>query len=82
MIDVKTAMSMVESKYPNKKLRGNPFKLGDLLLFWYVDKTATEDEAKWDNRIIGVNAMTGEMSTHSFLDEDIAFGNTEPITDY
>ena len=82
MVSVSAAMTMIEEKFPNKRLRGNPFKLGNLLLFNYVDKDSTEEEAMWDNGLIGIDAVTGKMSYHSIFDEDIAFGNTEPITEY
>lgn len=81
MIDVRTAIAMLTEKFPDKRLRGNPCKLNDLLLFNYVDKNGTEDEVKWDNGLIGVNARTGKISHHSAFDEDI-MQNAKPITEY
>lgn len=81
MISVRAAMAKIEKKFPDKRLRGTPFKIGDLLLFQYVNKTATEKEAKWDNGLIGVDAVTGKMSNHSFFDEDI-MGKGIPISEY
>lgn len=81
MITVREAMATIEKKFPDKRLRGNPCILNDLLLFNYVDKNGTEDEVKWDNGLIGVNARTGKISHHSAFDEDI-MENAKLITEY
>lgn len=82
MISVREAMIMIEKEFPDKRLRGKPCKLNDLLLFNYVDKNGTEEEVKWDNGLIGVNTRTGKISHHSAFDEDIMFGDVKPIAEY
>ncbi len=81
MIDVKTAIAMLEKQFPDKRIDGNPSQVDDLLIFGFVDKTATEEEAKWDNTVVGVNRFTGKISWHSLFDENI-MKNAKPITDY
>lgn len=81
MIDVRTAIAMLAEKFPDKRIDGNPGQIGDLLVFGFVDKSATEEEAKWDNTVVGVNRITGKISWHSLFDEDI-MQNVKPITEY
>ncbi len=81
MISVREAMAMIENKFPDKRLRGNPCKLDNLLLFNYVDKNETEEQAMWNNGLIGVNVVTGKMSHHSVFDKDI-MQNAKPILEY
>lgn len=81
MIDVKTAIAMLAEKYPNKRIDGDPGEVGDLLVFGFVDKNATPEEAKWDNTVVGVNRITGNISWHSLFDEEI-MKNAKPITEY
>lgn len=80
MIDVRTAIAMLEEKFPNKRVDGEPGEVDDLLIFGFVDKKATEEEAMWDNTVVGVNRITGEISWHSVFDEYI-IRNAKPITE-
>ncbi len=82
MIDVKTAIALVQKQFPQKRMRGGVDEVGNMYLFQFVDRDATEEEAKWDNALIGVDKATGEISHHSFFDDDILFGDVKPITDY
>ncbi len=81
MIDVRTAIAMLTEKFPEKRIRGNPVQIGDLITFDFVDKNATEEEAMWDNTVVGVNRITGKISWHSVFDADI-MNNGTPITEY
>ena len=56
-------------------------QIGDLITFDFVDKNATEEEAMWDNTVVGVNRITGKISWHSVFDADI-MNNGTPITEY
>ena len=71
MMDVKTAISILEVKFPYKRIDGNPAVLGDLFVFRFVDKNATKEEIWWDNTVVGVDRITGEISWHSSFDKDI-----------
>lgn len=82
VIDVRTAISMVEKQFPNKRMRGGVDEFGNIYLFQFVDKDATEEEVKWDNGLIGVDKVTGKISHHSAFDLDILFGDVKPITEY
>ncbi len=81
MIDVRTAIAMLKEQFPDKRVDGNPGEIGDLLIFSFVDKNATEEEAKWDNTVVGVNRFTGKISWHRLFDKDI-MQNAKPILEY
>lgn len=82
MMDIKATIAMLAEKFPDKRINGNPGEIGDMFIFGFVDKNATEQEARWDNTVVGVNRITGNISWHSAFDEDIMFGDVKPITEY
>lgn len=82
MISVRDAIALIEKKYPNKKMRGNPGEWNGKFTFRFVDKTATEDEAKWDAGIIAVDKDNGEISEfNAFANRDF-FEHAKPILEY
>lgn len=71
MISVRDAIAVLAEKFPNKRIRGVPVQIGDLITFAFVDKNAPENVTRWDDTVVGVNQTTGEISWHSVFDEDI-----------
>lgn len=82
MLDVRAAIALIEKKYPNKKMRGKPCEWNGKYTFRFVDKTATEDEAKWDAGIIAVDKNTGNISEFNAFANLDYLTNAKRITEY
>ena len=82
MIDVRTEIALIEKKYPNKRMRGDPGEWNGKFTFQFIDKNITEDEAKWDAGIIAVDKVSGAISEfNAFANRDF-WENEKPITEY
>lgn len=82
MLSVRDAIALIEKKYPNKRMRGNPGEWKGKFTFQFVDKASTEDEAKWDAGIIAVDKHSGTISEfNAFANLDF-FENNQPILEY
>lgn len=78
MITVKEAMAMLGKKFPDKRIRGNPGLAGDLYVFAFPNKNASEEEAMWDHTAVCVDRNTGEISWHNVFEPSI--WNADPIS--
>lgn len=82
MLSVREAIALVEKEYPDKRMRGNPGEWNGKFTFHFVDKTATEEQAKWDAGIIAVDKVSGKITKFNAYANRDFFENNQPILEY
>lgn len=80
-MNLAASLRMLEEKYPDKKIIGNPVEYKGSFAVSMVDKTQSDSEPNWDSTIYAVNKNTGNIRTFSVLDELDFFTQATPINE-
>lgn len=74
-MDLKTAISILEKEFPDKKIIGNPAKYRGKYTFSMVAKDFDEGTPNWDATITAIDINSGEVSQFN------AFGEPDFLTE-
>lgn len=71
MLNLETAIELLQRKFPDKKMIGNPAEYKGKYTFSMVSRDYVEGTPNWDSTIIAIDKSTGKISQfNAFSDPD------------